>query len=258
MNFSIIRDVRKQQPLIHHLTNQVVMNFTANGLLSFGGTPIMAKAKEEVEAIVTIADGVLINIGTLTADEVPAMILTGKTANEKNIPVVLDPVGVSATPFRTAMVKEILNQVQPTAIKGNASELAHLVGRSWESKGVDSIGGGDVEEVALQVAKTYQTTAVLTGKTDIICTESKLAHNQSGHEILTRVTGGGCLLGSVLTACLTTNYPAWQQALTAVSFYGLAAEYTASNPEVKGSGTFIPRFIDALSLNMADLEGVNS
>ncbi|MUK89410.1 hydroxyethylthiazole kinase [Ornithinibacillus sp. L9] len=254
MNYSIIKDVGKKQPLIHHLTNQVVMNFTANGLLAFGGAPIMAKAEEEAKDMATVADGVLINIGTLNLSEVSAMILAGKTANDRNIPVVLDPVGVVATPFRSSMMKKILNEVQPTAIKGNASELAHLVDIPWKSKGVESIGDGDAEEVAIKIAKTYKTTAVLTGKTDIICTSSKLIHNQLGNELLTKITGAGCLLGSILTACLTTKHSIDQQALAAVSFYGLAADYAASKPEVKGPGTFIPHFIDALSMNIEEFE----
>ncbi|MEN2767060.1 hydroxyethylthiazole kinase [Ornithinibacillus xuwenensis] len=255
MDFSIIQNVRSQQPLIHHLTNQVVMNFTANGLLSFGGVPIMAKAVEEVADIATIADGVLINIGTLTPAEVPAMILAGKTANDRNIPVVLDPVGVTATPFRSSMVHQLLKEVQPTAIKGNAGELAHLAGIPWKSKGVDSIGDGNTEEVAIKVAEVYETTAVLTGKTDIICSGTKLMHNQLGNDILTKVTGAGCLLGSLLTACFTTDDSIDKQALTAVSFYGLAAHHVATKPEVNGPGTFIPHFIDALSMSMDKLGG---
>src|SRR5690625_2830766 len=102
----IIKDVRNRQPLIHHLTNQVVMNFTANGLLSFGGSPIMAKEKREVCDIAHIADGILINIGTIVEQDVEAMIFAGQTANERNIPVVLDPVGVAATPYRHNVVQQ--------------------------------------------------------------------------------------------------------------------------------------------------------
>ena len=255
MNDSIIKKVRTKNPLIHHLTNQVAINFTANGLLSFGGSPIMAKAKEEAKEIAQLADGVLLNIGTITKKEVPAMILAGKTANERNIPVVLDPVGIAATPFRASVVKEILQEVKPTAIKGNASELAHLANIPWESKGVDAIGSGDAEAVTMKVAEIYQTTTILTEKTDILCSGTKLIHNQLGHELLTKVTGAGCLLGSILTACLTTDDPIEKQALTAISFYGLAAKYTASKPEVKGPGTFIPHFIDALSMDTETLLG---
>ncbi|TFJ92702.1 hydroxyethylthiazole kinase [Lentibacillus salicampi] len=251
-----IQEVRDKTPLIHHLTNQVVVNFSANGLLAFGAAPVMAKAEEEVTDMAANADGVLLNIGTLTADELPAMIRTGIAANEKGIPVVLDPVGVAATPFRTTAVKNILNNVQPTVIKGNAGELAHLVEIPWETKGVESIGDGNPDEIAAKVAEVYQTAAVVTGETDVICADGDMLHNHAGHPLLGKITGAGCLLGSILTACLTTGESVGRPALTAVRYYGLAAEYAAKHPNVNGPGTFLPHFIDALSLEPAKLEGI--
>lgn len=254
MNPVIIQNIREKTPLIHHLTNQVVMNFTANGLLAFGGAPIMAKSEVEAYDMAQASDGVLINIGTITEAEVKAMILAGKAANEKGIPVVLDPVGVAATAFRTDIVKQILAEVQPTAIKGNAGELAYLAHIPWKSKGVESIGDGNTKEIAQKVAEMYHTTAIVTGKIDTICNGNQIIQNETGHAFLTKVTGAGCLLGSIITACLTTNDPTLEQALTAVQFYGLAAEYAASRPDVHGSGSFLPNFIDALSLEPEDLE----
>ncbi|WP_028784341.1 hydroxyethylthiazole kinase [Thalassobacillus devorans] len=251
---NVIDEVRHHTPLIHHLTNQVVMNFTANGLLAFGGAPVMAKAEEEAMAMASHADGVLLNIGTVNEAEVPAMIQAGKAANEQGIPVVLDPVGVAATPFRTRVVEQILREVSITAIKGNAAELANLVDISWEMKGVESRGEGDVEEVAEGVARQYNTLAVVTGATDVISSGNLLVKNETGHPLLAKVTGAGCLLGSILTACLTTEGIAEMQALAAVEFYGLAAEYAASDPAVTGSGTFVPKFIDALSFDSSQLQ----
>jgi len=249
LNNQIIEQVRATTPLIHHLTNQVVMNFTANGLLSFGAAPVMAKAEEEAADMTSIADGVLINIGTLTSSEFKAMIASGKAANQKGIPIVLDPVGVAATPFRSDAVKQFLQEVHPTVIKGNAGELAHLVKIPWQTKGVESVGDGNVEEIAAEVAKTFQTTAVLTGKTDVISTSESTFTNETGHPLLAKVTGAGCLLGSILTACLTTDDSIEEQALAAVQFYGLAAEYAVKQEGVQASGTFIPHFIDALSMD---------
>lgn len=254
MNLTIIKKVRKKNPLIHHITNQVVMNFTANGLLSFGASPIMAKAEEETGDMASIADGLLINIGTLKARDIPAIITAGKAANKKGIPVVLDPVGVAATDFRSSVIKEILTEVNPTVIKGNAGELAHLAEIPWQTKGVESLGEGNVEEIGMRVTETYQTAAVITGERDTIITNGKLIENDTGHPILTKVTGAGCLLGSILTACLTTGDPIEEQALAAVKFYGLAAEYAASQEEVAGPGTFLPYFIDALSMEMNEHE----
>lgn len=247
MNHQVIKEVRENSPLIHHLTNQVVMNFTANGLLSFGATPAMANAPEEAREMALNADGVLINIGTISPSEVTAMIKAGKAANEKGIPVVLDPVGVAATPFRDAAIKQILHEVKPTVIKGNAGEMAYLVNVPWETKGPDSVGEGNMEEIAMKAAEIYQTAIVVSGKTDIMYIEDSMKTNKSGHPLLTKITGAGCLLGSILTACLTTTEPLKQQVETAVRFYGLAAEHAAKSPIVSGSGTFVLKFIDELS-----------
>lgn len=254
MKQTILNKIRKESPLIHHLTNQVVMNFTANGLLSFGGSPIMAKAEEEAYHMASLADGVLINIGTLSAVDLQAMVIAGKAANEKGIPVVLDPVGVAATPFRTAAVNKLLKEVRFTAIKGNAGEMAHLVQIPWKTKGVESLGDGNIEEIAHQVAKNYRATAVISGEVDVICTGKNIVSNQTGHPLLTKITGAGCLLGSILTACLTTDDSIDDQAITAVKFYGLAAEYVVSHQDQLGTGTFLPYFIDALSSDFSKLE----
>ncbi|GAA0424421.1 hydroxyethylthiazole kinase [Agaribacter marinus] len=257
MTQSIIQAVREQKPLIHNLTNEVVMNFTANGLLAFGGAPIMAKAEQEAKEMATAANGVLINIGTTTLNELSAMKLAGIAANKKGIPVVLDPVGVAATTFRQEAVKHLLHEVQFTAIKGNAGEMAQLVEIPWKTKGVESIGDGNLEEIAVKVAKAYHTTAVVTGETDVIYSEGKIIHNTTGHVWLEKITGAGCLLGAILTACLTTNHALEAKALAAVQFYGLAAEHAASQEYVLGPGSFLPAFIDALSKDLDQLKGVN-
>ncbi|AUJ23846.1 hydroxyethylthiazole kinase [Virgibacillus dokdonensis] len=248
MNTSIIEQVRAANPLIHNLTNEVVMNFTANGLLAFGASPIMAKATEEAEEMASISNGVLINIGTSTLTELPAMKLAGKAANKKGIPVVLDPVGIGATSFRKDVVKQLLQEVQFTVIKGNAGEMAKLVDMPWEVKGVESVGDGDGKDIAKKVANMYHTTAVVTGETDYICSNNEtVIENRSGHVYLEKITGAGCLLGSIIAACLATNAKVEEQAFAAVHFYGLAAEYAANQEHVQGSGSFLPAFIDALS-----------
>src|SRR5699024_11207259 len=135
--------VRRETPLIHNITNQVVMNFTANGLYAIGASPVMAHAKEEVEEMTQIANALVLNIGTLTIDLVEAMILAGKAANKVGIPVVLDPVGVGATQFRTESARRILDKVDITVVRGNAGEIANLAGVDLAVKGVDGAEGID-------------------------------------------------------------------------------------------------------------------
>lgn len=245
---SVIEKVRQKAPLIHHLTNQVVMNFTANGLLAFGGNPIMAKERAEASEMASIADGVLINIGTMTEFDLEAFLLAGKVANKHRIPVVLDPVGVAATSFRKKAVETLLTEIYFTAIKGNAGEIAYLAGVEWKTKGVESADGDRerLEEIAIQVAKKYKTIVIITGEIDIITDGNTLKHNETGHIWLTKITGAGCLLGSIVTACLAAGESALEDCITAVHIYGKAAERAAEHPRVKGSGTFMPHFIDEL------------
>ncbi|GIO23309.1 hydroxyethylthiazole kinase [Oceanobacillus sp. J11TS1] len=255
MNPDIIQQVRNTTPLVHHLTNQVVMNFSANGLLAFGGSPVMAKEKLEAHDMAEVADAVVLNIGTILKEEVQAMVQAGKTANKKGIPVVLDPVGVAATPFRKRVVEEILNEVHPTVIKGNAGEIASLVDADIEARGVDSVGEGNVDAIAEKAGKKFDTAIVITGKTDVIYANHKLIDNQTGHPLLSSITGSGCLLGSIVAACLTTSHPIEEQLSSALCFYGLAAERAAEQPYVHGPGTFLPSFIDALSFSPKQLNG---
>lgn len=245
---SVIEKVREKNPLIHHLTNQVVMNFTANGLLAFGGLPIMAKEQLEASDMASIADGVLINIGTMTQFDLEAFLLAGKKANERNIPVVLDPVGVAATSFRKRAVAKLLDEVNFTVIKGNAGEIAHLVGVNWKTKGVESADGDrkQLEQIALQVAKKHKTIAIITGEVDVISDGTVVKENESGHIMLTKITGAGCLLGSIITACLAVGDNPLADSFEAVSFYGEAAERAVKHPGVNGTGTFIPYFLDEL------------
>lgn len=245
-----IVQVRNKQPLIHHLTNQVVMNFTANGLLAFGGSPVMAKEVKEAAEMAKIANGVLINIGTITEKDIDAMIQAGITANPRGIPVVLDPVGVAATSFRKQVMEQLTNDINFTAIKGNIGEMAYLVDIAWETKGVDSAeiyaDQAILKKIAQQVAEKYQTIAIVTGAVDIISQGETIQTNDTGHDYLTNITGAGCLLGSIVTACLTTDTPHMDAAYDALFHYGKAAERAAALPTVSGPGTFLPHFIDQL------------
>lgn len=153
MKLTQIQLLQEKQPLIHNITNQVVMNFTANGLYAIGASPVMAHAKEEIEEMAQIADAVVLNIGTLTQDQVDAMILAGKSANKAGVPVVLDPVGVGATTFRTSSALRILDKVDVTIIRGNAGEVANLAGMEVKVKGVDVTGDLQNENLATLAAK---------------------------------------------------------------------------------------------------------
>ncbi|WP_226581835.1 hydroxyethylthiazole kinase [Halobacillus litoralis] len=247
MNRTVIKKIRSKQPLIHNMTNTVVMNFTANGLLAVGASPIMADSINESADVTRISDGLLLNIGTLDDIQVESMISAGKAANEKGIPVVFDPVGASATSYRSGVCRRILENVTPSLIKGNAGELAHLVGMDVKMKGVDSTGSADQETIARETAHQYKTAVVCTGEKDVICEAGETAVNHTGHALLSRVTGTGCLLGAILAAGLSVEGSTMQKVQYILDFYGASAEFAASHSAVQGPGTFVPHFIDALS-----------
>ncbi|MFC4388112.1 hydroxyethylthiazole kinase [Gracilibacillus marinus] len=230
----ILAKVREQSPLIHNITNQVVTNFTANGLYALGASPVMANAPEEVEEMASIANALVLNIGTLTKEQVHAMILAGKIANKRNIPVVLDPVGVGATTFRTEKAKEILQQVQITVIRGNASEIATLAGIDAEVKGVDTAGSYNMEELIRVAYQNLGVPIIITGQVDYITDGDYVTTVSNGHELLTKVTGAGCLLSSVVAAFLAVEEDVVQASSHALSYYGVVAQNASQHATMPG------------------------
>ncbi|WP_018932058.1 hydroxyethylthiazole kinase [Gracilibacillus lacisalsi] len=249
----LIEKVRKQQPLIHNITNQVVMNFTANGLYAVGAAPVMAHAKEEVEEMAQMASSLVLNIGTLTKEQIDAMILAGKAANQAGVPVVLDPVGVGATTFRTNSAKRILQEVNVTCIRGNAGEIANLAGVETEVRGVDGSSDTDIQQLANLAFKTLQVPLVITGEEDVVVDWDTQISVSNGHPLLTKVTGAGCLLSAVIAAFLAVSDNVVEAATDALSYYGVAAENAADRQEFPGS--FQIAFLDQLSA--VDGETVN-
>ena len=244
---SHLEAVREKSPLVHNITNVVVTNFVANGLLSLGASPVMAYAKEEVEDMVKISSSLVLNIGTLSTSEVEAMIIAGKTANNVGVPVVLDPVGAGATPFRTQSAQRILNEVKVDIIRGNSSEIANVIGENWQTKGVDAGDEkGDVVDLAKQAAHQLNCVVVITGKDDVITdgAETFIVHN--GHPMLTKVTGTGCLLSSIIGAFSAVGDDKVLSSVSALVYYGVAAENAAKAEAHKGPGSFQVELINQL------------
>ncbi|BCE16877.1 hypothetical protein RSC3_04233 [Bacillus paralicheniformis] len=204
-----IEKVRKQKPLVHNMTNNVVTNFTANGLLALGASPVMAYAREEAADMAKIAGALVLNIGTLSRESVESMIIAGKSANEHGVPVIFDPVGAGATPFRTESAQAIMREVKVSAVRGNAAEIANTLGEDWLIKGVDAgEGSGDRTELAKKAAKLWDTAVIITGAEDVITDGTKTYTVGNGHQLLTKVTGQAvCLpLSSVRFAPLKKTF----------------------------------------------------
>ncbi|MDQ0195586.1 hydroxyethylthiazole kinase [Paenibacillus wynnii] len=242
--------VRLQNPLVHNITNIVVTNFTANGLLALGASPFMADAHEEVQDVAKMSGAVVLNIGTLNDHTIQSMLLAGQSANAHGVPVVLDPVGAGATAYRTDVTQALTSQIQLAALRGNVAEVANVVGESWSSKGVDAgEGEGDVVALAEKAARKLDCTVIITGKEDVISDGNSTYIVSNGHPILTKVTGTGCLLTSVVGAFLAVSNGNFLEAsVEAVSFYGIAAEIAARMTAHQGPGSFQVEFLNQLAL----------
>lgn len=143
----ILRRLDEVRPLVHHITNYVTVNLVANATLSTGALPVMSHACEEVEEMASLSSALIPNIKTLDAEQVDAILLAGKRANERGVPVILDPVGVGATTLRTRTVERLLSEVHLSAVCGNTGEVATLAGLSAEVRGVESLSD-DAREAA--------------------------------------------------------------------------------------------------------------
>ncbi|MFP7495068.1 hydroxyethylthiazole kinase [Terribacillus saccharophilus] len=249
----VIKKVRQKNPLIHCITNNVVINFTANGLIALGASPVMASDKEEAAQMVQHAQALLINIGTLAAADVEAMIHAGKEANRLGIPVIFDPVGVGATAYRTETAHRILSEVGVAVIRGNAGEIAVLGGTSTKIKGVDGSGEGISPSLVQQIAREQDAIIIATGKIDILSDGKDIYSIANGHDMLTTITGSGCLLGAVIAAFAGSAEDMVEACIGALAFYGIAAEKAAEN--AKAPGSFQVAFLDQLYLSESATDG---
>ncbi|PGM61406.1 hydroxyethylthiazole kinase [Bacillus cereus] len=244
----VVELVRESNPLVHNITNVVVTNFTANGLLALGASPVMAYAKEEVAEMASIAGALVLNMGTLRPEEVEAMLLAGKSANTNDVPVLFDPVGAGATSYRTEVARHIPAEINLAIIRGNAAEIANVINEKWEIKGVDAgTGNGNVVSIAKQAADELNTVAVITGQEDIVTDGERTILIRNGHSILTKVTGTGCLLTSVIGAFAAVEKDYVKAAVAALTFYGVAAELAAAQTVEKGPGSFQIEFLNQLA-----------
>lgn len=243
----LLEKVRETNPLVHNITNVVVTNFTANGLLALGASPVMAYAKEEVADMARIAGALVLNMGTLNAAEVEAMIIAGKAANEAGVPVIFDPVGAGATPYRTEAARRITKEIKISVLRGNAAEIANVMGESWAIKGVDAgEGAGDTVALAKTAAEKLGITVAITGKEDVVADGQTVYIIQNGHPILTKVTGTGCLLTSVIGAFAAVEKDMAMAAASALVSYGVVAEMAVHQSGEK-PGSFQIELLNALA-----------
>lgn len=242
----VIPRVRGRRPLIHHITNFVVMNATANITLCMGALPVMAHAPQEVEEMVGAADALVLNLGTLWPEQVESMLLAGRRANQRGIPIVLDPVGVGATRLRTESALRLLTELSIAIVRGNLAEIATLAGIEAKIRGVESEGStDDADQAALQFAKQFGCVVAVTGPIDLVTDGARLMRVVNGHPMMAKVTGTGCMATSVVAACTAIEKDAVIAAASALAAYGLAGEIAAG--KAQGPGTFQLHLFDAMA-----------
>jgi hydroxyethylthiazole kinase len=247
MPWQDIQRIRREAPLVHNITNYVAMNTTANALLAIGASPVMAHAIQEVEEMARHARAVVINIGTLSAAWVEAMVKAGQEALRRGIPVVLDPVGSGATQFRTATARMLVEEIHPAIIRGNPSEIRSLVHSGLGTKGVDSVYTPDeIREDARAVSLSWQCVVSVSGPVDLVVEGDAVIRVANGHPLMSRVTGMGCTATAITGAFAAVNPSSFRAAAHAMALMGVAGEMAAERSA--GPGSFAVSFLDALHL----------
>lgn len=217
---------------MHHLTNWVTIYDCAQATRAVGALPVMAHAHEEVEEMTGLASSLVLNIGTLTAKMIKSMLLAGKAANKRGVPVILDAVGCGATKLRTDSTLKIMKEVKVDVLKGNAGEISIAAGSRAKVRGVESMGvEGDIKALAKNLAAKYNNVVVVTGKEDVISDGDKLEICREGDEMMGRVVGTGCMAASVLGCFTAVGEDMTEACRQAMDFYGRAGRAAAEKTQ---------------------------
>lgn len=246
-----ISAVRERAPLVHSITNFVVMNLNANVLLAAGASPVMAHAHEEVLDMVAIAQSLVLNIGTLEPAWIESMRLALGAAAKRGIPTVLDPVGAGATPYRNASIELLLNTAAPSVIRGNGSEIMSVAGANVQTKGVDSsAGANDALSSARALVSRTGGVVCVSGVTDHVVDSNRWALLSNGHPWMTKITGVGCSATALIGAFCAVQPDAWRATVSAMALMGVVGEVAAEKAVVRkqGVGTMQVLMLDELQL----------
>lgn len=243
--YEAFKTLREQKPLVHNITNYVVMNYTANALLAVGASPIMAHSRDEVEDMVAICQSLVLNIGTLEIDWVESMLLAAKKASSTNTPIILDPVGAGATPLRTQSSREILEKSKITVLRGNASEILALGAELATSKGVDTTNTVDeAKDVAKKLAKEFNTIVAITGAVDYVTDGDEAFELSGGTPMMPCVTGTGCTASALIGAFCASHTNPFVATIAALSLWNCVGEIAAKN--ITGPGSLSVALLDTL------------
>ena len=241
----VLGKVFHQRPLVHAITNWVSAGDVANGLYAIKARPVMTIAKEEVTEVVSKADALVLNLGTPSPERVASMIMAGRHAQARGIPIVLDPVGAGLSQFRMATLNRLLTELTLSVIKGNQAEIGTLAGAGGELRGVDAVAGPVNPQTAAQVlAKRTKAIVVVTGERDLVLDEGRMVVLDNGHPLMSQMTGTGCMLAAIIAAFAACEKDVFLATVAAVAGFGIAGEKAAEKSI--GPGTFKVAFLDSL------------
>ena len=261
---NLLERLRRERPLVHCITNYVTAGDVANYLLAAGASPVMAEEPKEVEKVVSAAQALVLNLGTLHEGKVSAMELAGRRAASLGKPIVLDPVGAGGASFRTEAAKRLIEGLPCTVIRGNASEILALAQGTHSVRGVDAgeqdeISGANLEacvKAAANLARVSKAVIVMTGKTDLVTDGRRTCRIRNGHPMMKRITGTGCMLDALTAAFLGLSSregrpgDPFERAVYAAAVHGLCGElaWARTEEENGGAGAFRMRLFDAVSM----------
>ena len=261
-SINLIENLRQKNPLTHCITNVVTVRDCANSVLAVGGSPIMANAPEEAEEIVSIANSLVINIGTLTTEQIETMKKSAKQAANMGKPFVLDPVGIGISQIRNETPINIIKESKPAIIRGNLSEIKAIamfygiLDECTTAKGVDVAETDIINEETLEInaqivkniAKKLDTIIAVSGPIDIVSNGKEVFALENGDFMMANITGTGCMLGCIMGAYVAIDDPliAAVTATTVMSIAGEIAAQTAKDNN-QGTGSFGTYLIDELS-----------
>jgi hydroxyethylthiazole kinase len=240
----IIHRIHAKKPLVHHITNYVTVNDCANIVLAIGAAPVMADDIGEVADIIGISSALVLNIGTLNSRTIASMLAAGKAANQRGIPVTLDPVGAGATTLRTETAAKIMDEVKLAVIRGNISEIMAISGAGGKTRGVDASEGDvageeaiqGVKRIAVDMAQKTGSVIAITGAIDVVSDGTRSCFIKNGHAMMAGITGTGCMCTSLTGAFCGAEEDYAMAAAAAVAAMGIAGERAYRRIEAGGFG----------------------
>lgn len=244
----IRQSIKSKKPLIHCITNPISINDCANMVLAVGAKPIMAEHLLEVSEITAVSKSLGVNLGNITDNRMKSMLISGKIAFEKKIPQVIDLVGVGCSKLRLDYARKFISECHPSVIKGNMSEIKAICGIKSNSKGID-VGAGDIvteensdESIEMLKKLSLQTASVVaaTGVVDIITNGTHTYLITNGCEMLSMITGTGCMLTALIASYISSGN-ILDSTVLAITLMGICGELSQN---VKGTGSFRTELID--------------